>query len=252
MTKRKPQHGGGIPPSIPPSIANLEMIARARRAGLAQAMEDMLSEPRRPDPRDASVEEPQRLDRLRDPFFAALRDLGIVEQVANFACPPNDWRRQEFMTAVQRIIWVATVRVLLRQRARAKLDLKGMKNALAAVLRARDALKQLDGLVDTAPLEPLIADLSLWLGANPERGAAAKRGRPRGSDGDWVFKWFVRQLLSIARSFDAELPLSQVDGAAHGPLAKVLDLLRPHLACIPRARLPYRTLARLREQPLGQ
>jgi hypothetical protein len=43
MRKRKSQHSGGIPPSI----ASLEMIARARRAGLAQAMEDMLSEPHR-------------------------------------------------------------------------------------------------------------------------------------------------------------------------------------------------------------
>lgn len=60
MTKRKPQYGG----CTPPSIANLEMIARARRVGLTQAMEDML-EPHRLGPRDASVEEPQRLYRLR-------------------------------------------------------------------------------------------------------------------------------------------------------------------------------------------
>jgi hypothetical protein len=249
MTKRKPQHGGCI---LPLSIANLEMIARARCVGLAQAMEDMLSEPHRPDPRDASVEEPQRLYRLRGPFFAALWELRIVEHIADLAQPPKDWRRQEFIDAVQRLIWVTTVRVLVRHRARTKLDAKSMRSALAALWRARDALQRLNGLVDEAPIKTMIHDLSLWLGANPERGAAAKRGRPRGSDGDWVFKWFVRELLSIARSFDAELPLSQVDGAAHGPLAKVLDLLRPHLACIPRARLPYRTLARLREQTLGQ
>jgi hypothetical protein len=125
-----------------------------------------------------------------------------------------------------------------------KLDVKGMKNALAAVLRARDALQQLDGLVDTAPLEPSIADLSLWLGANPERGAAAKRGRPRGSDGDWVFKWFVRELLSIVRSSDAELTLSKLAGQPRGPLIEVLDLLRSHLACIPKAP-SYNTLERL-------
>jgi hypothetical protein len=232
-------------PSFDPSlIANLEMIARARRAGLAQAMEDMLSEPHRPDPRDASVEEPQRLYRLRGPFFAALWELQIVEHIADLAQPPKDWRRQEFIDAVQRLIWVATVRVSVRHRARTKLDAKGMRNALAAVLRARDALQQLDGLVDTAPLEPLIADLSLWLGANPERGAAAKRGRRRGSESDWVFKWFVRQLLSSARTFDAKLTLSQRAGEARGTLSKVLVLLRPHLACIPRV-LPYKTLERL-------
>jgi hypothetical protein len=238
MTKRKPQHGGGIPPSIPPSIANLEMIARARRAGLAQAMEDMLSEPHRPDPRDASVEEPQRLYRLRGPFFAALWELRIVEHIADLAQPPKDWRRQEFIDAVQRLIWVATVRVSVRHRARTKLDAKGMKNALAAVLRARDALQQLDGLVDTAPLEPLIADLSLWLGANPDRGASTGPARPRGSDKDWVFKWLVRELLSAARTFDAKLTLSKEAGEVRGSLSKVLVLLGPHLACIPRA-LPY-------------
>jgi hypothetical protein len=138
MTQRKPQHGG-----IPPSIASLEMIARARRSGLAQAMEDMLSEPHRPDPRDASVEEPQRLSRLRGPFFAALWELRIVEHIAVLAQPPKDWRRREFIDAVQRLIWVATVRVSVRHRARTKLDAKGMTNALAAVLRARGALQQL-------------------------------------------------------------------------------------------------------------
>jgi hypothetical protein len=244
MTKRKPQHGGGIPLSIPPSIANLEMIARARRAGLAQAMEDMLSEPHRPDPRDSSVEEPQRLYRLRGPFFAAAWELGIVENIADVAQPPKDWRRQKFIDAVQRLIWVATVRLLVRHRTRTKLDAKGMKNALAAVLRARDALQQLDGLVDTAPLDPLIADLSLWLGANPDRGASTGPGRPSGSDKDWVFKWFVLELRSIAHSSGAELTLSKLGSKPRGTLVAVLDLLRPHLACIPKA-LPYKTLERL-------
>ena len=161
---------------LPSSIANLEMIAKARRVGLAQAMADSLKEPYLPDPLDPSLEEPQRLGRLSAPFFAALRDLGIVGQIADLAKVPPE-RRLEFITAMRRLLWVATVRVLVRHRG-AKLDVKGMKNALAAVLRARDALQQLDGLVDTAPLEPSIADLSLWLGANPERGAAAKRGPP--------------------------------------------------------------------------
>jgi hypothetical protein len=244
MTKRKPQHGGGIPPSIPPSIANLEMIARARRAGLAQAMEDMLSEPHQPDPRDSSVEEPQRLYRLRDPFFAALWELRIVEHIADLAQPPKDWRRQEFIDAVQRLIWVATVRVSVRHRARTKLDAKGMRSALAALRRARDALQRLNGLINEAPLEAMIYDLSLWLGANPERGAAAKQGRPRGSESDWVFKWFVRQLLSSARTFDAKLTLSREAGEARGTLSEVLVLLRPHLACIPTVP-PYKTLERL-------
>jgi hypothetical protein len=238
MTKRK-LHGSAIPPSIPPSIANLEMIARARRAGLAQAMEHMLREPHRPDPRDASVEEPRRLPRLRAPFFAALWELGIVHHIAHLAQPPKDWRRQEFIDAVQRLIWVATVRVSVRHRARTKLDVKSMGSALAALRRARDA-----GLIDEARIEPIIYDLSLWLGANPERGAAAKRGRPRGSEADWVFKWFVRQLLSSARTFDAKLTLSQEAGEARGTLSEVLVLLRPHLACIPRV-LPYKTLERL-------
>src|SRR5262245_20779871 len=250
MMIRKPQRGGGIPSSIY-SITDCEMIAMARQVGLAQAMENMLSKPHRPDPEDASVEEPQRLSRLRDPFFAALRELGIIQHIADLAQPPKK-RRQEFIAAVQRPMWVATVRGSVRHRARTELDVRCMRSALTAVLRARDALQPLGGLVDPAPLEPMIADLSLCLGANPERGAAVKRGRPRGSDGDWLFKWFVRKLLSIVRSFEAKLPLSQVDAGAHGPLAEALDLLRPHLACIPRARLPYKTLARLREQALGQ
>jgi hypothetical protein len=190
MTKRKPQHGGRIPSSIY-SIADLEIIASARRVGLAQAMEDMLSEPHRSDPRDAAVEEPRRLPRLRDPFFAALSELGSVQRIAGLAQPPKDWRRQEFIDAVRRLIWVATVRISVRHRARTKLDVKNMRSALAALWRARDALQRLNGLIEEAPIEAMIYDLSLWLGANPERGGAAKRGRPRGSEGDWVFKWFV-------------------------------------------------------------
>ena len=253
MTKRKPQRGGGIPPSIPPSIASLEMIARARRAGLAQAMKDILSEPHRPDPRDASVEEPQRLNRLRGPFFAALWELRIVEHIADLAQPPKDWRRQEFIDAVQRLIWVATVRVSVRHRARTKLDAKGMRSALAALRRARDALQRLNGLINEAPIEAMIYDLSLWLGTNPERGASAKPGRrrrrPSGSDSDWVFKWFVRELLSSARTFDAKLTLSREAGEARGSLSEILVLLRPHVACIPKA-LPYKTLERLRAECL--
>jgi hypothetical protein len=248
MTKRGPPHGGGIPPSLPPSIANLDMVTRARRAGLAQAMEDILSVPHRPDPRDASVEEPQRLARLRDPFFAALWELGIIQRIADLARPPKK-RRQNFINAVQRLIWAATVRVSLRHRARTQLDVKSMRSALTAVLRARDALQSLGGLVDTAPLEPIIADLSLWLGANPERGAAAKRGRPRGSEGDWVFKWFVRELLSSVRTFEAKLTLSREAGETRGSLSEVLVLLRPHLACIPKV-LPYTTLERLQAEHL--
>jgi hypothetical protein len=244
MTKRKPEHSRGIPSSIS-SIADLEMIASAGRVGLAQAMEDMLSEPHRPDPRDASVEEPRRLPRLRDPFFAALSELGIVQRIAGLAQPPKDWRGQEFIDAVRRLIWVATVRISVRHRARTKLDVKSMRSALAALLRARDALQRLNGLIDEAPIEAMIYDLSLWLGANPERGAAAKRGgRPRGSEGNWVFKWFVRELLSSARRFDAKLTLSREAGEARGTLSEVLVLLRPHLACIPRV-LPYKTLERL-------
>jgi hypothetical protein len=67
-----------------------------------------------------------------------------------------------------------------------------------------------------------------------------------------LFGDVFERVRSVARSFEGKLPLSQVDTGAHGPLAEALDLLRPHLACIPRARLPYRTLARLREQVLGQ
>jgi hypothetical protein len=253
MTKRKPQHGGGIPSSIPPSIASLEMIASARRVGLARAITDLLDRPHRPDPLDPSLEEPQRLNRLRDPFFAALQDLKIVEQIANLAQVPPDWRRQEFKTTAQKLIWVVNVRVLLRQRARAKLDVKGMKEALGAVLRARGALQQLGGLIDAAPVEPLIANLSLWLGTNPERGASAKPGRlrrrPSGSDSDWVFKWFVRELLLSARTFDAKLTLSREAGEVRGSLSEILVLLRPHVACIPKA-LPYKTLERLRAECL--
>jgi hypothetical protein len=254
MTKRKPQHGGGIPSSIPPSIASLEMIASARRVGLARAITDLLDRPHRPDPLDPSLEEPQRLNRLRGPFFAALQDLKIVELIANLAQVP-DWRCQEFKMAAQKLIWVVNVRLLLRQRARAKLDLRGMKEALAAVLRARGALQQLGGLIDAAPLEPLIADLSLWLGTNPDRGASVKAGRlrrrPSGSDSDWVFKWFVRELLSSARTFDAKLTLSREAGEARGSLSEILVLLRPHVACIPKV-LPYKTLERLREECLNR
>jgi hypothetical protein len=90
----------------------------------------------------------------------------------------------------------------------------------------------------------MIHDLSLWLGANPDRGARTRRGRPSGSDKDWMFKWLVRELLSAARTFDAKLTLSREAGEARGSLSKILVLLCPHLACIPRV-LPYKTLERL-------
>jgi hypothetical protein len=243
MTKRKPQHGRGIPSSIY-SIADLEMIASARRVGLAQAMEDMLSEPHRPDPRDASVEEPRRLPRLRDPFFAALSELGIVQRIAGLAQPPKDWRRQEFITKVRNLIWVATVKDSVRRRASATLDIDNMKKALVELFRARDALHRLSGLIDSAPIDAMIGDLSLWLGTNPKRGAGVGRGRPTGSYNAGVFKWFVLELRSIAHSFGAELTLSKLGSEPRGTLVEVLDLLRPHLACIPKAP-PYRTLERL-------
>ena len=137
--------------NLPPSIANLEVISQARSKGLAQVMADW---------------GPCRLSRLRDWFFAALRDRRIVEQIADLAQAPQQ-RREEFITKVRNLIWVATVRDSVRSRAGAALDIDNMKKALVELFRARDALHRLSGLINSAPIDAMIGDLSLWLGTNP-------------------------------------------------------------------------------------
>ncbi len=221
---------------FPRSLANIEMIVAAREKGLAQAMADWPEEPY----------DIYRQHRLRAGFFAALRDLGILEELATLAQVPADYRRQELITAVRRLLWVATVRVLMHQRG-AKLNVDHMKAVKAArtkLLQARDALQRLSGL-DTAPIEREIALLSLLVGANPSPAATTGPGPREGSDRDWVFNWLVRELLRIVRSFDATLTLSKLGDEPRGTLVQALDLLRPHLGCIP-APLSYKTLARLR------
>jgi hypothetical protein len=105
--------------NLPPSIANLEVISQARSKGLAQVMADW---------------GPCRLSRLRDWFFAALRDRRIVEQIADLAQAPQQ-RREEFITKVRNLIWVATVRDSVRSRAGAALDIDNMKKALVELFR---------------------------------------------------------------------------------------------------------------------
>jgi hypothetical protein len=129
--------------NLPPSIANLEVISQARSKGLAQVMADW---------------GPCRLSRLRDWFFAALRDRRIVEQIADLAQAPQQ-RREEFITKVRNLIWVATVRDSVRSRAGAALDIDNMKKALVELFRARDALHRLSGLIDSAPIDAMIGDL---------------------------------------------------------------------------------------------
>jgi hypothetical protein len=219
----------------------------ARHEGLARTMATfLLKRPRRPDPLDPSIEKPRRLSDLEGPFFAALRDLKLVEKIADLAQVPADWRREAFKTAVRKLLWVVTVRALMAQHTRAQPNAKDIMNARNAVLRARDALQQLGGLVDAEPLEPMIADLSLLLGANPERGAGATGGgRPLGSDSIGVFKDLIRGLLSAARSFGVGLTLSKEADEPRGTLVKVLEVLTPHLACIPSSP-SYKTLERIR------
>ena len=74
-----------FPPSIG-SIENVSIISMARREGLAQTMATfLLKRPRRPDPLDPSIEKPRRLSDLENEFFAALRDLKLVDKIADLS-----------------------------------------------------------------------------------------------------------------------------------------------------------------------
>ena len=173
----------------------------------------------------------------RDPPISPLQ---VVEQIAELLQLPQDWRRQEFVGAVRDLILEFSMRASIRATHNA--DLKKARNKL---LEARDALRRLNGLVDMASIDSLVAELSILLGANPEPAAARKRGRRKGSADDWLFQRFVLELLSIVRSSGVELSLSKLDRKPRGTLIAALDLLRPHVGCIPRVP-PYKTLERLR------
>ena len=100
-----------------------------------------------------------------------------------------------------------------------------------------NALQQLGGLVDAEPLEPLIADLSLLLGANPERGAGAKGGgrppRKRQQLGvQGPNAWASIRSTLIRRRINAQQG-SRRGGRGRAPWSRCWRCFIPHLACIP-------------------
>jgi hypothetical protein len=126
-----------------------------------------------------------------------------------------------------------------------------IQEALAKLLTARDALLQLNGLLDTSAIDLIVTQLSALVGSNPiveskpKRGEGVeRRGRRRGDDGDWIFKYLVSHLLDITRRSNADLKLSKTGNVPGGNLVTALELMRPYVDCIPNV-LPYKTLERL-------
>jgi hypothetical protein len=177
-----------------------------------------------------------------------------AEQIVELIQLPSDlpdWGRNQLIAAVRDLIWEAEARTRALSVAPTPDDVRA---ALTKVLETRVALQRLNGLVDVSPIDALVAELSILLGTNPAPCTGGGRGRRKGSDGDWLFKWLVRELLDIARwSGAAGLTLSKGGGKPCGTLVEALNLLRPHVGCIP-VELPYKTLERLhaeRARPRG-
>jgi len=171
-----------------------------------------------------------------------------AERIADLAGVPAGRRRREFVVEIRDLIGEAAARGLAKFAAPAAYSTAdNLNEARVKLIAARDALRRLNGLVDTTPLDDLVAALSILLGVDPEPAVAKGRGRRPGSYGDWLFAWLVLRLLSIGRSADAvEFTLSKSDDdKPRGTLVDALILLRPHLPFIPKV-LPYKTLERLR------
>jgi hypothetical protein len=179
-----------------------------------------------------------------------IADLAGVPAGVRLTHVPADQRRREFVAAINDLMREAAGRALARMAAPAYSSVNNLNEARIKLIAARDALRRLNGVVDTAPIDELVAALSILLGADPEPPLAARRGRRRGSYGDWLFAWTVLRLLSIVRSADAvELTLSRSDDdMPRGTLVDALNILRSRLLFIPKI-LPYKTLERLRATP---
>jgi hypothetical protein len=176
-----------------------------------------------------------------------IADLAGVPAGLRHTDVPAHQRRREFVLAIRDLIGEVAERGLARLAAPAYSNVDNLNEARTKLIAARDALRRLSGLVDTAPIDELVAALSILLGVDPEPVVTRRRGRRPGSYGDWLFAWLVLRLLSIIRSADAvELTLSKSDdNKPRGTLVDALNLLRSHLPIIP-AELPYKTLERLR------
>ena len=120
-----------------------------------------------------------------------------------------------------------------------------IRKARTELLKARDALQPLGTLVDTSAIGTLVEWLSILIGENSDPAAAKRRGRRKGSVKLWPFHLLVHELLHIGSSTGADFTLSDLGGEPKGSLAAALELLRPHVACIPKP-LTYDALEEIR------
>jgi hypothetical protein len=169
-----------------------------------------------------------------------------LQRIADLAQVPVGRRRKKLISAACDLIGEALIRFCARHLHSNPKYMKAndVKVARTKALELRDALRPLEDIVDTAAIDGLVAESSILAGANPEPAAGGKRGRRKGSGGDWTFKWLVGELLYVVRAAGGDLTLSKLDNTPRGTLIEALDLLRPYVDCIP-SMPPYRTLQRL-------
>jgi hypothetical protein len=170
-----------------------------------------------------------------------------VEQIADLAKVPPGHRRQNFILAVMDLIFEASARIDAQDFA-SKVSIQDLKAARARALELRDAIHRLNGLIDPTPIERMVAELSIFLGANPgpDRKPKGKPGPKMDSGPNWQCRWLVRQLLDIVRLSGGHLTLSKLAEQPRGTLVEALCLLQPHVGCVPD-NLSYNTLDGLRK-----
>jgi len=116
-----------------------------------------------------------------------------------------------------------------------------ISTARKKLVEARDALLPLGAIVDTSPIDPLVEWLSILIGENPSPAPTDGRGRRKDSVADWLFRLLVCKLMSAESAFGIRFTLSNVDNKPGGSLTKAVELLRPHVTCIPNV-LTYHML----------
>jgi hypothetical protein len=166
-----------------------------------------------------------------------------LERIADLAQVPTGRQREELIFAACDLIGEALIRFTARHLHCNPNHVKAndAKVARTKALELRDALRQLEDIVDTAAIDTLVAELSILAGANPEPTVSGGLGRRKGSISDWTFKWLVGELLNMVRAAGGDLKLSKLGNTPRGSLVDALDLLRPYVECIPVV-LSYRTL----------
>jgi hypothetical protein len=147
--------------------------------------------------------------------------------------PSQNGARSEFVLAVRDLISEMDARGRALAAGRNHADEIGA--ARTKLVEARDALRPLDDLVDTSPIDPLIEWLSILIGKNPAPAEVSGRGRKKGSLGDCPFRLLVCKLRCIESAYGVRFTLSDSAGEAAGTLPKVIELLRPHVGCVPNA-----------------